>query len=155
MTKLRLSGHRLEIETGRYSNTAAETRLCSYCQFTGQETVEDEMHFLLRCPMVSEIREKFLPPQILHDTQISDEEKFSFLMSDNEANDLRQTAKLIYQAFQEREIKLDVLHTLSELVSSTENVLKKPDPGEDVKINHNGNIKKKQRENFQVYGQKL
>ena len=105
--------------------------------------------------MVSEIREKFLPPQILHDTQISDEEKFSFLMSDNEANDLRQTAKLIYQAFQEREIKLDVLHTLSELVSSTENVLKKPDPGEDVKINHNGNIKKKQRENFQVYGQKL
>ena len=68
MTKLRLSGHRLEIETGRYSNTAAETRLCSYCQFTGQETVEDEMHFLLRCPMVSEIREKILPPQILHDT---------------------------------------------------------------------------------------
>ena len=56
-------------------------------------------------------------------------------MSDHEANDLRLTAKFIHQASEEREIKLDVLNTLSELVSATENLLKKPDPGEDIKIN--------------------
>ena len=129
MTKLRLSGHRLEIETGRYNKTDVVERLCLYCQFTGQKTVEDEIHFLIRCPMLSEIRENTLPSQILQETQLSDEEKFSLLMTDNATNNLRQTAKYIYQAFSEREIKLDVLHTLNELVSSTENLVKKTDPG--------------------------
>ena len=78
--------------------------------------------------MLSEIRENTLPSQILQETQLSDEEKFSLLMTDNATNNLRQTAKYIYQAFSEREIKLDVLHTLNELVSSTENLVKKTDP---------------------------
>ena len=136
MTKLRLSGHRLEVETGRYSNTDVEDRLCSYCQFTGQTVVEDEVHFLIKCPMLKEIREKSLSPLILQDTQSTDEEKFVLLMSSSEENDLRKTAKFIHQAFEEREIKLDVMNTLIELVSSTEKLLNKPDPGEDTKTKH-------------------
>ena len=144
MTKLRLSGHRLEIETGRYrhnktNKTDAEERYCKYCEFTGQKVVEDEIHFLIRCPMLNTIRVNTLPSQIVQDIQLSDKEKFSFLMTDNAANNLKKTAKYIYQAFDEREIKLDVLHTLNELVSSTENLLKKTGPGEGDK---NKNVKK-------------
>ena len=49
LTKLRLSSHRLEIETGRYTRpkTDAEKRHCFYCKFLGKEVVEDEIHFLI------------------------------------------------------------------------------------------------------------
>ena len=52
-------------------------------------------------------------------------------MSPNETNDIKQAAKFIYEAFKDREIKLDVLNTISDLVTSTENLLSKslaPDP---------------------------
>ena len=156
MTKLRLSGHRLEIERGRYKkkkknqslpvNTDAESRFCSYCQLKGQTAVEDEIHFLIKCPMSQGIRENSFPPQNLQDTQLTDEEKFVLLMSDNETNDLRKTAKFIYCAFEEREIQLDVLNTLKDLVTSTEKLLSKPDPG----IKHQ-TCRNKSKEKFPIY----
>ena len=131
MTKLRLSAHNLEIETGRYSQTNAEERLCTYCLYSGQRVIEDEVHFLVRCPMVQEIRVMHMPPQILQDPLLDDTEKFTMVMSPNETNDIKQAAKFIYEAFKDREIKLDVLNTISDLVTSTENLLSKslaPDP---------------------------
>lgn len=47
ITKLRLSSHRLAIETGRYNNTNRENRLCPHCK----TSVEDEFHFLFLCPL--------------------------------------------------------------------------------------------------------
>ena len=150
MTKLRLSGHRLEIETGRYANnTEAKDRLCPYCKFIGQTVVEDEIHFLIKCPMSKEIRENTLSSHILEDSQTTDEEKFSSFMSDSETNDLRKTAKFIYQAFEEREIKLDVVNTLTELVSSAEKLVNKPDPGEDTKRQPDKN--RKNSECYPIY----
>ena len=92
------------------------------------------------------IREKSFPPQILQDTQLTYEEKFVLLMSDNETNDLRKTAKFIYCAFEEREIQLNVLNTLKDLVTSTEKLLSKPDPG----IKHQ-TCRKKPKEKFPIY----
>ena len=151
MTKLRLSGHRLAIETGRYSkDTAAEDRLCSYCKFHGQTAVEDEIHFLTKCPMSKEFRENILLSHILKDTEMTEKEKFISLMSDSETNDLRKTAKFIHQALEEREIKLDVLHTLTELVLSVEKLVDKTDPGEDTKIQPRKN-RKKSEERYPIY----
>ena len=121
MTKLRLSAHRLEIETGRYNNTTAENRFCVICQLQGHEVVEDETHFMVSCPMYKDLRENLLPPQILRDKHISDEQKFVEIMTNY---DMKATAKFVYQAFNEREIRLDVLSTLNEIVSSTEILLK-------------------------------
>jgi superfamily II helicase len=49
--KLRTSAHRLcFIETGRYTNIPRNERMCKNC--TNQE-IEDETHFLTRCPQFS------------------------------------------------------------------------------------------------------
>lgn len=57
LTKLRLSAHSLAIETGRYSKpiTPAEERFCKSCK----SKVEDELHFLLDCPIYNKLRDKF------------------------------------------------------------------------------------------------
>ena len=124
MTKLRLSSHRLEIETGRYTKpkTDREERFCAFCKFKGKKVVEDEIHFLLACPMYDKIRENLLPSQKLNNHVWATEEKFVQIMSD--FDNIKATAKYIYLAFAERQITLDVLNTLQDLVSSAESMLK-------------------------------
>ena len=46
LAKLRLGTLPLAIETGRYTNTSVEHRLCKYCTLN---VVEDEKHFILEC----------------------------------------------------------------------------------------------------------
>ena len=49
-TRLRLSSHHLKIETGRWSRIPREERLCP-CG-----SVQDEVHVLLYCPLLENIR---------------------------------------------------------------------------------------------------
>ena len=55
LTRLRLSAHSLNVETGRYNNIARNQRLCLNCDM---HEIEDEFHFVLVCPKYSEIRKK-------------------------------------------------------------------------------------------------
>ena len=126
LSKLRLSAHRLEIETGRYKKKQskkipAEERFCAFCHFHGQETVEDEIHFLINCPMLKELRESSLPSDVLQNKDLNAEQKFVELMTNS---DVKLVSKFVYQAFNEREIRMDVLSTLKDMVSSTELMLK-------------------------------
>ena len=62
--KLRISSHKLRIETGRYDNIPRDERLCSLCNCN---KIEDETHFSLDFPSISSIREMFfskLQPKI-------------------------------------------------------------------------------------------
>ena len=69
LVKLRISNHKLMIELGRYSQTTKDNRHCPFCEFT---LIEDEVHFLFRCPTYSMIRNNFynkiktLIPNITH-----------------------------------------------------------------------------------------
>ena len=56
--KLRISAHSLKIETNRYSKKHIERseRLCSNCSLG---KVEDELHFLLECPLYDIQRDDF------------------------------------------------------------------------------------------------
>ena len=59
LTKLRVSAHPLRIETGRYNLPNAlppEQRVCWFCN----NGIEDEVHFLLDCPIYSEDRKILL-----------------------------------------------------------------------------------------------
>ena len=54
IAKIRLSSHNLNIESGRYTNEARNNRKCVKCN---HEDLEDEFHFLFKCPFYSDLRE--------------------------------------------------------------------------------------------------
>ena len=128
MSKLRLSSHKLEIERGRYDGTASNERFCSYCQKSGHNIVEDEMHFLLHCPMFKELREKLLPLATLNDHSQSDSEKFVNIMT----FDPQVTAKYIHRAFEIRDLCLDVMNTLKDITDYVEDICIKTQHEVDV-----------------------
>ena len=53
LTRFRISGHTLAIETGRYLSVNRENRICNFCPLN---TVESEYHFLLLYPNYRNIR---------------------------------------------------------------------------------------------------
>ena len=53
-TRLRLSSHRLRIETGRWTRTPREERLCQ-CG----EAIQTEQHVICDCTLVAHIRESY------------------------------------------------------------------------------------------------
>ena len=52
------STHKLAIEQGRYLNEPRENRLCQICNYN---ELEDEYHFVLVCPILSDVRRICLP----------------------------------------------------------------------------------------------
>ena len=46
VTKLRISAHRLPVETGRYNNVPYNDRLCKHCDIN---EIGNEYHFLMSC----------------------------------------------------------------------------------------------------------
>ena len=55
--KLRISNHKLMIETGRYDQTPHNDRFCLVCN---SGIIEEEFHFLLHCPKYSILGKKSL-----------------------------------------------------------------------------------------------
>jgi hypothetical protein len=53
LTKFRISAHNLNIEKGRYIGTKDEDRICNLCK----NNIEDEVHFLITCPLLEKFRE--------------------------------------------------------------------------------------------------
>jgi hypothetical protein len=56
VSKIRLSSHQLAIENSRFSNTIRTNKCCRVCV----NTIEDEYHFVLVCPLFAELRRKFI-----------------------------------------------------------------------------------------------
>jgi len=59
----RCSGHCLMIEKGRHLNLDKDSRYCPVCLHNVIRIVEDEMHFLLVCPLYNTIRKELFPTQ--------------------------------------------------------------------------------------------
>ena len=57
ISRLRLCSHNLEIESGRFSGTDRNQRLCKMCS---QNVIESEYHFIMCCPKYNQIRNKYL-----------------------------------------------------------------------------------------------
>ena len=59
MSKLLLSSHTLLIETGRWHRPHSiprEDRTCNICN-----KLEDEYHFIIECPLYTDLRRKYIP----------------------------------------------------------------------------------------------
>ena len=96
ISKIRLSSHQLAIEAGRYSNTIRRDRCCRLCV----NSIEDEYHFILVCPLFTELRRKFIKeyyykrPSMFKLIQLFNTENFK---------DLCNLGKFIYNSFILRE----------------------------------------------------
>ena len=58
LTKLRVSSHRLEVETGRWTRPVSypfDERKCLIC-----DVLEDEYHFLFECPLYADLRKQYI-----------------------------------------------------------------------------------------------
>ena len=86
----------INLETGRYRNIPVEKRVCFNCT----DTIENEMHFLLQCPVYDDYRNVLL--NNVNDVQfeyMNDFSKISFLCTYFP----RQLAKYVCHAFEKRQ----------------------------------------------------
>ncbi len=58
LCRFRTTNHKLPIEIGRYRNIPRAERHCTLCD---QGTLGDEFHFILACPALNALRERFIP----------------------------------------------------------------------------------------------
>jgi len=52
-----MQAHLLNIETGIYKAGSREQRICTVCNIS---EIEDELHFILQCPVYSELRVQYI-----------------------------------------------------------------------------------------------
>ena len=85
LSKLRLSNHKLHIETGRYQHLDKTLRFCPFCK----DQVEDEIHFVISCPTFTTLREPlflYIQEAVENFQYLTNEQKFiSILTNPTEA----------------------------------------------------------------------
>ena len=99
LSKMRVSAHKLAIESGRYTRikTPKRERLCTVCN-SGE--IEDEEHFLLNCNAYTSIRHGFLTKLVNMNNQCLD---LKIILDNNNYYILKQSAKFIDNCFKQRE----------------------------------------------------
>ena len=125
LTKLRLSNHPLRIETGRHEKPKLNKneRIYASCVMG----VEDEIHFVTKCPLFHDIRAPLfeacieLKPQFNY---YSDEEKFVLAMTTPTL--MGNVSNFVTQAFRERETIFDVHTTMNEILNKVCKSKRKP-----------------------------
>ena len=97
---MRLSSHKLNIETGRYKNIRPEERTCELCH---SET-EDESHFFLRCIFYKESRTTYL--NLIEDQinleGLSDLQKLGNILNCEEHSIIMATGKFLKSLWDQR-----------------------------------------------------
>ena len=105
LTRFRLSNHNLLIEKGRQVRPRLERheRKCFLCK----DEIEDELHFVTKCPFYS--KERTTLYQSLRENSINfnclatDEQKFIFIMTNENIKILNELSRYIYNSFSKRD----------------------------------------------------
>ena len=95
LSRLRLSSHKLLIETGRYANIRLERneRKCTFCDIND---LEGEYHFVLVCPVYADLRKEYIKKYLYKKRSVH---KFIELMSTKNNSILKNLSKFILEAF--------------------------------------------------------
>ena len=103
-TKLRISDHKLSIETGRHCKPPKplEDRTCPLCN---SQSLEDEIHFLIHCSAYRQLRSTLFEVAMTSNGNfifLSSKDKFIFLMCNTDRTIIKHTGHFIYRAMQLR-----------------------------------------------------
>ena len=101
LTRLRISDHNLMIEKGRHTKpyTTPEKRICPTCK----NDVEDEFHFIIKCPTYKKEREDF---QQLFKKHSSEQQIFLNIINPQSKSIAHDAAKFIFDCTQTRKEKI-------------------------------------------------
>jgi exonuclease III len=102
VTRLRISAHSLRIQTGRYGRDRIDRNL-RVCQICNGNEIEDEFHFVLKCPAYQNIRLKYI--KIFYRTKPS-MFKFTQLLSSKNKSNIVMLAKFIQESLEIRTHRL-------------------------------------------------
>ena len=108
LTKFRVSAHKLEIERGRYVGLRVEDRICKLCN----TEVEDEIHFLLQCPVLENKRSEYidyLNKVNKNFKSLPNKSKLIWLMSSEDNVIIKKVSLLLCTLFKERKSILDTV----------------------------------------------
>ena len=97
LAKLRLASHKLNIEIGRHNNVPRHERKCLLCNLND---IEDEFHFVLKCPVYADIRKELVPRFYYSNTSMY---KYISLMQNNDKKLIRKLAIYCEKAFKLRD----------------------------------------------------
>ena len=100
--QLRVSAHDLSIEKGRYKNIKLENSTCKNCQSL---EIEDEFHFLITCPQYiaeHEILFLYVAKYCISFKNLSDQNKFLWLMTTEDTNIIQKVAYYVHTCFEIR-----------------------------------------------------
>ena len=95
LTRLRLSSHRLQIETGRWhrpNSIPRNERKCQQCNI-----LEDEFHFLLECPLYDNFRKQYIKQLYWRNPNIL---KFKSVLKTENTQEMRNLAVFVYKGFE-------------------------------------------------------
>ena len=96
ISRIRMSSHKLNIESGRYNNIARVNRVCTLCN---HRDVEDEFHFILKCPFYADLRTKYIKQYYFRRPSVF---KLIQLLSVKNVKELNNVGKFIHFAFKRR-----------------------------------------------------
>ena len=97
LARLRLSSHRLCIETGRWNkpvSTPLSDRKCTFCN-----TLEDEYHFVMVCCLFTDLRKQYLPHYFWRRPNMY---KFTELINSENVTLISKLGTFVHKAFSTR-----------------------------------------------------
>ena len=103
IAQLRISAHKLKIETSRFTNKniykPPELRLCENCNLG---KIEDEYHFMLECPLYKSLRQQFFKTITNSNGYFGSycpHDKFIWIMTTEDMGTLNQLGEFIINCF--------------------------------------------------------
>lgn len=142
--QLRVSSHRLEIETGRAAHITREARICRLCS----EEVESEEHHVCRCRALEGVRTRY-------EALFSGQPTLRELM---ESRDQRQLGQFLVEAQRHRESALQAPTTVatdggrqSQLTDFFQRATTLPDPPRGVTLQQAEEVRARRRPHASGY----
>ena len=98
ISKIRLSSHKLRIETGRHMNIERQHRKCQKCNLND---IQDEYHFILICPYLKTLRIRYISKYYTENPSMY---KFINLLNSCKVKEIVNLSNFCIKAFKKLEL---------------------------------------------------